>query len=50
MFNTERVMHWRSIIGKYPPKLGERTIIADGLSQLELDMSAITPDNTHAIN
>ena len=41
VFNTERVMRWRLIIEEYGPELhylkGEKNIVADALSRLELE-------------
>ena len=47
-FNTERVMRWRLILEEYGPELryikGEKNIVADALSRLDLDDSIPMPE------
>ena len=47
-FNTERVMRWRLILEEFNPKLtyikGERNIVADALSRLDMTSTSIPPE------
>jgi len=49
VFNTQRVMRWRLIIEEYGPTLeyvkGEKNVVADALSRLDLSPSLATESN-----
>ena len=48
-FNTERVMRWRLILEEYSPNIvyvkGEKNIVADALSRLEMESPSTSPSN-----
>ena len=49
-FNIQRVMKWHPLIEKFSPELtyikGEKNIVADALSRLEIDFSDSTPPDS----